>query len=659
MESNQHPSMAFISDTRGISYTIDKTTNTMENKNNQIECDRTVSCQRSSTEVSSSRNHGSFSDTKHRFSIQFLLNTRGDKTTTHFGLLSNQQIYSMSTFQDGRSSSIEGYYREKRLYLQIGSQRCIRSDTYSHRLKKIFDILKPRDCLPVQDTSLWDECQPSSIQQIDAFCDGIYQETRNSLSLLLGRHLYSGLNERRNSSTYHHGNESFGEFGFFDQSRKKRSNSIPTTGVSGILVQHENHEDFSPNQKDQQITKQDQTSFEHQKLIQLPVVCSTTRKNDQHDTCGGRGTATHQTHATGSSNQSSTSSTKLGCSNDSITEQYSRIELVEDMDYQEEWTPDSEDYKMVNFTTDCARRRIRPRMGRQFFGIKSDGTLDFKGKKPVYKCKRANSNILRIKTTREKISKFQNQDIYRQRHSSKIQHKIWWYGITNPSRLSGEYSGNQQSIPVRCRIPTYSWKRKHTGRLVKSTTTRPLTTLQSSSSSANFSPNESNLGAVQNRRICEQNHHTVNEILESTAGSRSRSNGCVPTTIAEERFISVPSMETDSSSNTTIKTSTNQTSSADNTTLADTILVSDIDKNEPDHTTDNFHLENMEDDRMELIRNKRKVLNFSDEDINFLMQTQRTHTHTVYNNGWRRWATWCKQQKPPLNPLDYEARQVL
>ncbi|KAG1042029.1 hypothetical protein G6F43_011982 [Rhizopus delemar] len=68
----------------------------------------------------------------------------------------------------------------------------------------------------------------------------------------------------------------------------------------------------------------------------------------------------------------------------------------------------------------------------------------------------------------------------------------------------------------------------------------------------------------------------------------------------------------------------------------------------------------MENDRMELIPNKRKEdKNLDIDTIEYLSHAQRRNTHRVYNSGWKKWMAWCAEQNPVISPEDYKVNHVL
>ncbi|KAG1135531.1 hypothetical protein G6F38_012729 [Rhizopus arrhizus] len=67
----------------------------------------------------------------------------------------------------------------------------------------------------------------------------------------------------------------------------------------------------------------------------------------------------------------------------------------------------------------------------------------------------------------------------------------------------------------------------------------------------------------------------------------------------------------------------------------------------------------MENGRMAIIRSKRQRQGMTEDEIEFLEYNIRKNTRKVYNNGWKKWENWCKQQLPTVNPQAYDPDNVL
>lgn len=64
-------------------------------------------------------------------------------------------------------------------------------------------------------------------------------------------------------------------------------------------------------------------------------------------------------------------------------------------------------------------------------------------------------------------------------------------------------------------------------------------------------------------------------------------------------------------------------------------------------------------DHIEIIKRKKtEALNLEEEELDFILRKHRKNTHNVYNNGWKKWVDWCKQQSPSENPEEYKPDNV-
>ncbi|KAG1414891.1 hypothetical protein G6F59_010049 [Rhizopus arrhizus] len=168
------------------------------------------------------------------------------------------------------------------------------------------------------------------------------------------------------------------------------------------------------------------------------------------------------------------------------------------------------------------------------------------------------------------------------------------------------------------------------------------------------------MGTTIDRRVCEQTRYSTTTILEPSARPRGASIGCFPTDMATKRNVPVPTLEIHSKNNSANKTSETKTSSSCHTVLANSVLVSNNTQDETQESTKGVQIRQVENDRMELIRNKRKTVDRLDEDtIEFLSHAHRKNTHRVYNSGWKKWITWCAAQNPIVLPEDYDVKNVL
>ncbi|KAG1438175.1 hypothetical protein G6F56_012756 [Rhizopus delemar] len=114
------------------------------------------------------------------------------------------------------------------------------------------------------------------------------------------------------------------------------------------------------------------------------------------------------------------------------------------------------------------------------------------------------------------------------------------------------------------------------------------------------------MGSVNHRRIRDKSQQEVEGILEPPTRSRSSSTGCFQPTVAEEGFISQSNLEANSQSVTTYEVTKDQKSGIDDTLLANAILVSNAIENDTTTETNDLSNEEMNHDRMAIIRRSRQ-----------------------------------------------------
>ncbi|KAG1574999.1 hypothetical protein G6F48_013246 [Rhizopus delemar] len=118
MDSNNYPSIAFVSSQRWLSNSIQLNASTLATQNDSTQSNGTTSRQRGSTEISASRHYRSFPFSEYGLPVKFFHDPRTNKTKTDFGLSEDQQLYPMPAFQNGRNPSSQRNNGKKRLHMQ-------------------------------------------------------------------------------------------------------------------------------------------------------------------------------------------------------------------------------------------------------------------------------------------------------------------------------------------------------------------------------------------------------------------------------------------------------------------------------------------------------------------------------------------------------------
>ncbi|KAG1468015.1 hypothetical protein G6F56_004081 [Rhizopus delemar] len=165
-------------------------------------------------------------------------------------------------------------------------------------------------------------------------------------------------------------------------------------------------------------------------------------------------------------------------------------------------------------------------------------------------------------------------------------------------------------------------------------------TIRGSIIQQDISENSTTMESVNHRRIHDKSQQEVEEILEPPTRFRSSSTGCFQPTVAEEGY-------------------KNQERGIGDTVLANAILVSDVIENDTTTETNGLSNEEMDHDRMAIIRRSRQKQGVSKTAAKFLPKATRSNTNKAYDKGWRRWSDWCQRHQPSLDLEEYQVQYVL
>ncbi|KAG0931393.1 hypothetical protein G6F32_011682 [Rhizopus arrhizus] len=648
--------LAIIDSKRGIPNSISPSTFTLENSTLEPEPDGTNSGQRSSRQIPSSRNNRGIPLTMNKLLIEFLHNTRNQQTETDFGLPEAQPFYSMPTFQNGGSSSSSRNYGEGRLHLQNRSEGRLRSNSNTSEITSISHIHEQRNGLPIQDSSIWNERKSKDFQQNDETRNGTFEKTRHPLGLLFGRHLHSREISGENESSHRTSYYSLGELGLFDQQKKEYINPIENTGIPRLYVQHKDNEDFSSREKNIQIKEPNKSSISHIKNKNMQMVCEFDWEDDSYDSGNRRSITTYQVFAERLSTESTSTSSKLGSKLYIVNEQFNRIELVDQVDQLQKWLTDSQTI-LESFDYN-SRGRIRFRMGSSFTTNTDIREMDGGRAYTLNQCEGVKNNSIFTTTSctvfEERIN---NQDIHRQHDSVEIHNKIRRNFVNSPTINSSGNTGDMQSTSVSSNISTHSRYSEYSSRYIESTKS-PITFVRGNTAEDSVQQDKQTLGTTEDRRLRVQNEQSTDKILEFTTRPDSNSNRCTGAEMVEERDVPVSTMEVDPSSHTANTETKNTKDSVSHTELAHSTLVPTDHSITSNTTTSTISTQGMDDDRLAVIRQKRKYEGIDADASNFLEKSVRTNTARVYNGGWKKWVIWCKAQTPMIEPTKYDVQQV-
>ncbi|KAG1406846.1 hypothetical protein G6F60_002626 [Rhizopus arrhizus] len=226
------------------------------------------------------------------------------------------------------------------------------------------------------------------------------------------------------------------------------------------------------------------------------------------------------------------------------------------------------------------------------------------------------------------------------------------------TRSRSKNSRHLQSVQVKGRIPSYTWSKQHSGRLTQSST-HGEPTVRSNDSQSHIQQDQQEMGTINNRCIRVETKSPITSVLEPQTRSRSHSIGCLQSAVDNERDVLIPTLEIHSPDKHPVEKTEDQRCSTNNTMVDNATLVPNDLTNETHCSANNVQDRQMENGRMALIRSKRQMQGMTEDEIEFLEYSIRKNTRKVYNNGWKKWENWCKQQLPTVNPQAYDPDNVL
>ncbi|KAG2213302.1 hypothetical protein INT45_013460, partial [Circinella minor] len=655
LENDHITPVAPFGSTRGLQDTIYNNTATMGNTTPTFKQHRTTSSERSNSEIHTSRHYRSITFPEYGVSLKFFHNTRTKQKKTYFGLSKNKSIYPMSPFQNGRCTSLERHHRDERLYVQAGFEGCICGGGTSSTISKIYNFYESRNCIPIQDFGVWNECQPENFFKDNEICRGTFTARRHQNGILSRRHLYISENETGDVSCHQASNDTPRIIRIYYQQGKECINPITQTRLPRVSIQFQHYEDYSTYTENKQINKQNQTSTSPTNA-HMQMVCKSAGKNDVNDPSYWRSALTHKTFTKGSSTQPTQQPSKMGYTPYALREQYSGITIVDQISSKQKWiTNTTNTTRKTNHHH--SRRRIQHRMGSRIARIRNYGILDRQRKKLFNQRQRIIGNFIWPQTTCKKISKFKYKNVYRQYDSTQVCNQIRRHILTSVTKPSSTNTRHLQQIQLDSKLPTYSWYQQYPSRSTQPSPHRePL--IRSNNSSIYIQKNQQEVGSTNHRCIRIATESATQSVLESKTGPRSNSSRCLRSNMEEKGNVSVSSLASHTSSHTTAKKSEYQVSHTNHASVEDTILVPDVVTNGTTSTSNDIQDKLLDYGRMEVIREKRKTEGMKDDEIEFLNHAIRKNTNRVYNMGWRKWENWCANQDPTIDPQEYNINNI-
>ncbi|KAG2216398.1 hypothetical protein INT45_012487 [Circinella minor] len=454
-----------------------------------------------------------------------------------------------------------------------------------------------------------------------------------SIGILSGRYLHFGEDKNRSLYTYNDSDNTLRKPGFCDKQGKEHNNTFTTTRFSWVYVQFVKDDDIGSKQKTIKTKIKSETSSEYVQRSLMSVDGQLVRENDFSNTSNRRSPSTHMVSTTGSREEFTLPSSAMGSSLQVITSEPTRITLVDGVEPAKKWLTNKKKINKTKYSNLCGRFKFRMRSNVKL--CKDSKVMDSTGTTTIYQRTRIKNNSIRTTTSHPKISRESHKNLYRQYHRTKIRNEIGRHFVIYPSRDSSQYTGALRSVSAQCGVSTHPGYSKHSSRRTQShlpTKTTNITTLvRSKVNQEDFQANTTTMGSQDDRCIRQPNKYTTQNILEPACRSRSSTPRCLSTNLDKERHVLISTMEIHPSSYSQNQTTKDSRSSAHNTILDNTVLVPDDNLNETIEYTKHIQTKEVDYDRMATIKRKKTE---------------------------RKWVDWCNQQRPKINPEEYEPKNV-
>ncbi|KAG1639576.1 hypothetical protein G6F44_007697 [Rhizopus delemar] len=623
LENNNQSPLAPISNSKWLQDPIFQEADPMEESKEGDDSRRSTSYQRSNTEILGWRDDRDIPYTKSTIPLQVLYFTRKDEEKTNPGLPEIELIHPGRTFQDGRSSGTKRANRKRRLHLQNRSKGRIRSGSNARGLPRFPKFRERRSGLQIQIPCVRPQCSTKDFLQNHALCHRAFEERRDPNHLLFGRHLHPGEDKTRDEPIDNQSKTSSRETRLPHQLQKEYSHTIKNSGVSGFYIQQQDNADICTTIEDYQPDEEDPTvTYLFEENVQMDS--RTTREDDFHDSSSGRGSITYKIPTTGPVEDITFDETELGSNLQIVKYQPSRVTLVGNFHNTEERPPNPKDSsRKPEDGHSC--RCIKQWMGNQLGTDHSFRILEPGRENAFNKRTRAEDNFICDSAPRWKMRKLNNKNILGQQDRLKdlaiqIQELCNQHNIKPTEEAAIRINDSKKDVQL------YTKK----------------------------------MGEAENRRLCSAPQPPAANVLDMVNRPSSFSCRCPATSMVTEGDVFISTLETDTLSTEKTSRTKGKAISSSDSIVAQPIPVPDDPKDETPTTTN--HLENkpeMVSSRLAIINNSRLQDGLDEETVNFLNRKTRQSTQKICDNGWNHWTSWCRQQQPSCDPLDYDIKNLL
>ncbi|CDH61287.1 hypothetical protein RO3G_14881 [Lichtheimia corymbifera JMRC:FSU:9682] len=647
--------MGSISGRQGLSTAIVSTTNPMVVRERDVERGEVAGVGSSGEPIFGEQDDRGGTDSVTRFFVPVVFVTRKDEGTPDLRLHKDKSIYSNPTFQDGRCARFERIGGRRRFSGQNRFEGRIYGGANCPRITKIFDLQTSRSGISVPLTSIWSECCTKVVYKADAVCFGAHENEGHTIGLLSGRYLCPSQITSAVGATLYKDHATLTRPGFYHQSREERYGTQDATGFFGIHVQYQGNDHEGTQAEARQIAYEDSSSF--QEDIFLPVASSSFGQDDCDDSCSGRSTIASSVSSKGLGKGITRQTSSVGESLSSIRQQQEGAGLVvrEPIDHKRITNQTSSETRS---TCDSIRGCIQYGMGSNKRARGDPWFLEQGSADQVDQCQGVDSDFICSITPPAKIRKITHPGTIRQYDSSQVCHKSGWYSIKGSAASGVTDSGLMPPTCGDAFLSSYSRDHQYQGRCSES------------NSSANLrenlamepilqDPEEMARSGVGDRCIRINDDDSFEAVLEPTSRSISGSHRCFSTTMAEDRIVSLPTVEVDSEGDKEARSRQGQGGNNNHSHMDNSILVANDVTTYKNPTIPTQGIEHLFGDRMALLRHYHTQLGVSNSLQSFLEGHCRESTTRQYNGKWRHWVKWCKAQQPPVHPVHPDIIQVV
>ncbi|KAG1224241.1 hypothetical protein G6F35_004141 [Rhizopus arrhizus] len=654
LEKDNNSFLAFADSRAGVQAAIHIASNPMEGDTSSGKQIRPIGDGFSSTEISDSRDYRRKQRPKVLKSIPFkILHYSGaNKEATNSGLQKIEPIHTSSALQDGRGASVKRANRKRRLHNKIRSKRCLYSSSHSSEFKTFPGVQKWGNHIQLPLFKLWFKHRSKNFFQTSKIRPGTITKRRYSPSLFSRRYLHLGSRKGEITGISRKDHVTSGSLGVYNKQKQECINTITGSKLLGVHLRHQEDDHKGTRKEDQELKTETQASATGDNEI-VQVDGKLDGKDDSDDTSSRGSPSTHTIFTERFDKVTHGETPELGDAFCMVDTSERGNKMVADKSDDEEWFAHktAADGAPSNYNI---HRQLGHGLGNNIPSIEDSRILERGRKELVHQRKRADGHIFCLKAPCSKIQKQNNQDLHRQQNVHKVHNKGRGYCLSNPSGHCSKDSRFMQSVLPQGGISTCQRHIEYgSGQLVEEATT----VVRKEFIEEHISGDTDEMGSIDSGHVCKQTQSKTSQILQPPARPRSPEVGCLTTEMAEENSLLLSTMEADSESSQTYNQPTPGESGSDNTKLADSILVPNGDESETVGTSKVLQMPETGLDRLAIIRKTRQTQGLGEEEAQFLEGCIRSNTAKAYDNGWKKWASWCNDNR--VNCCEYNIENII